>query len=335
MSAIAPAEFAAAASLDALYQSLERFGADPGWAKREPSLWPAPRKGYKPMHWSYASGRAALESAARFISTELAERRNLILFNPVEGNRYATARTIISAYQLVMPGERARSHRHTPNALRLVMDAGEQMYTIVEGRKLPMLPGDVLLTPNWHWHGHSNEGGQTAVWIDFLDVPIMHYIDGGMFFEHHSEGIESASVIDTDSPMRFPRAHYDAALDAAQEQRPGERHVMLGPAHLDTMRLQVHRLQPGHAFDYPRTTASVVYAVIDGTGETEVDGERLTWARGDVLVVPAWRPHVHRVNEASHLLRVSDEPFLERLHWLRVEGEPVLEAHARIQYQAR
>ena len=27
-----------------------------------------PRKGYKPMHWSYASGRAALESAARFIA---------------------------------------------------------------------------------------------------------------------------------------------------------------------------------------------------------------------------------------------------------------------------
>jgi gentisate 1,2-dioxygenase len=338
MSIIDPTEFAATTSLEELHEALARFGVDPGWAKREPSLWPAPRKGFKPAHWSYASGRAALEAAARFVSTEFAERRNLILFNPVEGNRYATSRTLISAYQMVLAGETARSHRHTPNALRLVMDAGPDTYTIVEGKRLPMIAGDVLLTPNWHWHGHANEGGQNALWIDFLDVPMMHFIDGGMFFERHPDGIEGTAPIEPHSPMRFARSDWMQALDAADEHRPGERCVTLGPPCLDTIGLQMFRLEPagdsaatrGPAAVHARTTASIIYAVADGRGETLIGEERFAWARGDVFVVPAWWPHEHLALERSHLLRVSDEPFLERLHWLRTENQPVPTAAERL-----
>ncbi len=328
-----PAEFAATTSLDDLHRALERFGVDPGWAKREPSLWPSPRQGFKPAHWSYTSGRAALEAASRFVSTEFAERRNLILFNPVQGNRYATSRTLISAYQMVLAGETARSHRHTPNALRLVMDAGPDTFTIVEGHRLPMVAGDVLLTPNWHWHGHANEGPQNAFWIDFLDVPMMHFIDGGMFFERHPEGIESAAPIEHDASMRFARADWMAALDAASDDHPGERRVTLGPPCLDTIGLQMMRLDPptqSAPVVHARTTASIIYAVADGSGETLIGDERFAWARGDVFVVPAWWPHAHGAHERSHLLRVTDEPFLERLHWLRSEDQPVPAALARL-----
>jgi gentisate 1,2-dioxygenase len=337
MGTLDPAIFQATRSLEELHEALACYGVDPGWAKREPSLWPSPRAAFKPTHWSFESGRAALEAAARFVSTEFAERRNLILFNPFGDNRYATSRTLISAYQMVLPGETARSHRHTPNALRLVMDAGPGTYTIVEGRKLPMVPGDVLLTPNWHWHGHSNESDQNAVWIDFLDVPIMHFIDGGMFFEHldPAGGVQQAATVDAASPMRFAREGWMARLDAAPEPRAGERQVVLGPPCLDTIGLRVLRLSADRVLDYPRTTASLIYAVIDGEGETVVDGERFGWRRGDVIVVPAWRAHHHRVSGQAHLLRVSDEPFLERLHWLRVEGEAELPASQRLGASAR
>ena len=50
---------------------------------------------------------------------EQAERRNLIMVNPVEGNLYATTRNLVSAYQCVKGGETARTHRHTPAALLL------------------------------------------------------------------------------------------------------------------------------------------------------------------------------------------------------------------------
>ena len=94
--------------------------ADPhgrGLGQAAPSLWAEPKKSFQPFVWSYAQAKGALDAAGRLINTELAERRNLILQNPAEG--YATSRTIVAAYQMIMPGEKARSHRHTPNALRL------------------------------------------------------------------------------------------------------------------------------------------------------------------------------------------------------------------------
>ncbi len=45
--------------------------------------------------------------------------------------------------------------------------------------------------------------------------------------------------------------------------------------------------------------------------------------RGDVFVVPAWRPHQYQALKRSHLFRVTDEPLPERLHGLRVEGNEV------------
>lgn len=321
MGSVNPKEFAAAAGMDDFLVLLEKLGVDPGWAKREPSLWPAPRKNFVPAHWSYASGKAALEAAGRFVSTEFAERRNLILFNPIEGNRYATARSIISAYQMVLAGETARSHRHTANALRLVMDTGPGAYTIVDGKKIPMVRGDVLLTPNWHWHGHANEGKQDAIWIDFLDVPMVHFLDGAMFFERYAGGIEQTDVVDAASPMRFPYEANMARLDAAKEIRAGEKTIELGPPRLDTLGLHISRIEPGHKLSSPRTTASSVYAVIDGRGRSDIDGTSFEWGRGDVFVVPAWRPHRYEALERSHLFRVTDEPLLAHLHWLRVEGE--------------
>lgn len=316
MSSLDPAAFAAASSMDQLLELLERMGVDPGWAKREPSLWAAPRRNFLPAHWPYALGRAALDAAGRFVSTEHADRRNLILFNPVPGNRYATARTMISAYQMVMPGETAHSHRHTPNALRLVVDAAPRMYTIVEGRKIPMIPGDVLLTPNWHWHGHSNEGDQCGYWIDFLDVPMVHFLEP-MFLERYGAGVQESSVVDDASPMRFPFTAVRERLERAPESQPGERTVELGPPKLVTMGLHVARLEAGGRFTAPRSTANSIFAVIEGRGVSVIDDHGFEWRRGDVFVVPAWRSHGYRALEGSYLFRVTDEPLLERLNWLR------------------
>ena len=57
--------------------------------------------------------------------------------------------------------------------------------------------------------------------------------------------------------------------------------------------------------------------VIDGSGQSTIDGETFNWSRGDVFVAPSWREHRHSTDSKAHLLRVSDEPVLERLHWLK------------------
>src|SRR5436305_15114284 len=130
-----PDQLKNAGSLDELYSLLKPLNAGAGWKKPAPSLWDEPRKTFVPHCWRYDQARAALDAAGRLINTELAERRNLILYNPVPGNNYATARTLLAAYQMILPGERARSHRHTPNALRLIVDAEPGAYTIVDGVK--------------------------------------------------------------------------------------------------------------------------------------------------------------------------------------------------------
>ena len=54
------------------------------------------------------------------VPAEQTERRNLIMVNPIEGNTYATTRHLVAAYQCVMAGDTARTHRHSAAALRLV-----------------------------------------------------------------------------------------------------------------------------------------------------------------------------------------------------------------------
>ncbi len=48
------------ATLDDLYRNLDTCHIQAGWAKDEPSLWDAPRKSYRPMHWSWDEGSAVL-----------------------------------------------------------------------------------------------------------------------------------------------------------------------------------------------------------------------------------------------------------------------------------
>ncbi len=311
------AQLRSAANMQELYRLLEDAGMGNGWAKKERSLYPSPKKAFVPAHWRYELAKAALESAGRFVSTELAERRNLILYNPIPGNTYATARTLVAAYQMVLPGETARSHRHTPNALRLVMETAPGAYTIVNGKKLPMQPNDVLLTPNWSWHGHSNESSEIACWIDFLDVPLVELL-APMFFEQHPGGLEPAAAVDAGSPMRFPFAQVCARLDTLPEAH-GLRELELGPPSLDTVALRVSRLEAGRSFSARRTTANCVFAVMQGSGHSNIEGTEFDWSRGDVFVVPSWRSHEFRAAERSFLFKVTDEPLLRRLNWLREE----------------
>ncbi len=315
-----PDRFAGVETLDDLYAELKETGMGPGWNKPEPSLYPAPKKTFVPAHWSYKDARAALSVAGDLVSTELAERRNLILANPIPGNTYATTRTLVAAYQMVRGKETARSHRHTPNALRLVMETGPETYTIVQGRKYLMEPGDVLLTPNWLWHGHANESDTDAYWIDFLDAPLVQLLEP-MFFEHFPEGIEKATEVALESPMRFAWKDTQARLGAAPLER-GMRQVALGDAAggsaLDSIALAVQQIEPGAATPRRQTTANSIFAVMFGEGETEVDGEHFRWSRGDVFAVPSWRPFSHKaIGGTAHLLRVSDEPVMRMLNWLR------------------
>jgi gentisate 1,2-dioxygenase len=308
-----PQQLAQSSSLDELYRQLAPIRMGAGWAKPTPSLWAEPKKVFKPHCWSYAQARGALDAAGRLINTELAERRNLILMNPVEG--YATSRTIVAAYQMIMPGEKARSHRHTPNALRLIIDAEPGAYTVVNGQKLSMMPGDVVLTPNWCWHGHGNEGRTCAYWLDFLDVPLVQLLEP-MFFEHHPDEFEQEIMGASATPLQFPWVETQRRLGEAQANGNAAE-ITLGDPALDTMALSMIALKPGEATRVCKVMANNVLGVVQGSGLTEVEGNTLEWRRGDVIVVPSWYEHVHRSDDGAVLFRVTDEPVMRKLGFWR------------------
>jgi gentisate 1,2-dioxygenase len=292
-------ELAQAGSLEELYGKLDLVGIAPGWAKKTPSLYPTPKKNFQPAHWKYEQARGALDAAGRLINTELAERRNLILYNPAAEASYGTVRTLVSAYQMIMPGEWARSHRHTPNALRLILDSEPGVYTEVDGVKIAMDPGDVLLTPNWSSHGHGNNSRACAYWLDFLDVPLVHLLEP-VFFEPAEEGGDGNDASGgepptKDSPFVFPISDTLKRLDAAKPDPSGPfgTSVELGAPAMDTIGLHMMRLAPRAKTATLQTTANNLYAVVQGSGATNVDGERFDWRRGDVIAAPAWRPHAH------------------------------------------
>ena len=89
---------------------------------------------------------------------------------------------------------------------------------------------------------------------------------------------------------------------------------------MDTIGLHMMRLAPKVKTAPYRTTANNIYAAVKGTGATTVDGERFEWSRGDVIAAPAWLPHFHEAAEDALLLRVTDEPVMQRLGFYRVEA---------------
>jgi gentisate 1,2-dioxygenase len=315
-----PQELGRAGSLEELYRSLATVDMGPGWNKPTPSLYPGPKKKFPPAIWHYVQAKAALDSAGRLINTELAERRNLILANAGAGSDYATATTLVSAYQMIMPGEHARSHRHSPNALRLVVDAEPGTYTVVDGVRLEMMPGDVLLTPNWCWHGHGNDSKANGYWIDFLDVPLVHLLEP-MFFEPNPDEYAKGKPPASPSSMHFPWAQTQARLASARPDESGcfGTQIELGNPALATTALFMMKLQASEPTRAYRTTANNLYSPVAGEGETVVEGKSFAWQRGDVLVVPSWLSHFHRASKDAVLFRVTDTPTLEKLGFLRDE----------------
>jgi gentisate 1,2-dioxygenase len=306
--------FETAEDLPALYGLLDKVQAKNGWAKEVPVIVREPRHPFVPHRWRYVDMRAALHVAGRLVGTEWAERRNLIMANPFPGNDYATVPTLVGAYQMVKAGEKAHSHRHTPNAMRIVLDAGPGTYTVVDGRKIPMEPGDVLLTPNWCYHGHSNESEQDAYWIDFLDSPLVAAL-GPMFFQPHPEKIQPSENIDHQSAMRFAFSAYLPQLRRAPEAALGVRELELGPQKLDTFDRVAMLLNKGTRHSSDRHTASQVYTVLAGRGSSRIDDCDFDWQRGDMIAVPAWKKQEHHALEESIFLRVSDEPLMRMLRW--------------------
>ena len=321
MKAPARAAIGAARNLEDLYRIFadNRFTA--GWHKKRRSLWPEPSTEFRPLQWRYAEAALALDRAGEWMSTQDAERRNLLMFNPVDDNDYDTVRTIVSAYQMIKAGEYAKTHRHTANAMRLILDAQPGVYTVVNGLKLPMRPGDLHLTPNWYWHSHYNEGQAPAYWIDFLDVPLVHRLEP-MFAEDLPQIHQSVEAEPDPNacPLVFTRARVVAEMEWQPTLRGGGKRLVLPTQqYIPTLSVSYLKLPSGAEAGAGRTTASRIFAVASGEGSARIGGLSICWVRGDVFCLPSWHSFAITAASESLILEVSDEPALRVLGFFRDE----------------
>ena len=309
-------------NIDALYNEAERLNVTPGWVKRDkPLLWSEPKSEFVPAHWRYEDIKPALDAAGRLIDVALAERRNLVLRNPIPGNDFATTRTLVCAYQMILPGEVARSHRHASHALRVILDA-KGSFSVVNGEKTPMETGDVVLTPGWCWHGHGHDGNNAAYWLDGLDVPLTHLLEP-MFFEDHPDRYEPIVSVAATSPFRFTRDAIARALDQAKPDHEGfhGQRISLETPDMPPMALSMERLEAGVRTRRQRSTANRIFCVVEGNGETSVGGERFAWQRGDTFVAPSWNRYEHHATSDSVLFALSDEPLMRFSKYYRFEAD--------------
>ena len=289
------------------------------------------------------------------------ERRALQLFNPGLEGRWATTNTMIAAVQLLLPGETARAHRHTPVAIRFIME-GDGAYTAVDGERVYMAPGDLVLTPSWAWHDHGNETDQPVVWMDGLDIPLVQFLNS-MFFQLYEEREfpltrphnasarlhSHAGLYPTwikERPQSSPLLLYawDKAWNSLDALRQAEgdphdgialeyTHPQTGRSVLPTMSCWIQMLRPGERLSAHRHTGSAVYYVVQGAGETIIDGCRFDWAKGDIITLPSWALHEH-ANSSSRddavLFSIQDRPVIEALGLYREEPFTDNGGHQRV-----
>lgn len=314
-------------------------------------LWPAlrqvlphdmPNRATRPHVWNYRAIRSHLMRAGELTPIEKAERRVLVLCNPGLGlDRLIATPTIYAGLQLILPGETAEPHRHTPSAIRFVIE-GDGGYTVVNGEKCPMEKGDLILTPSGSWHEHWHAGKNPVVWLDALDLPVIHSLEHSYVVDgarqsvnngadrsqthYRRAGLVPYNVLGKrreDYPlMRFPWRDVRAALvDMAGGCGPKE-HVHLayvnpltGGECLPILGFSAQLLRPGEEVKPPRRSCSSIMHVIEGRGVSQIDGQVLNWEESDTIAIPTHAQVAHRNtgDKPVFVFHVDDAPLHRKL----------------------
>ena len=81
-----------------------------------------------------------------------------------------TVRTIGCAIQMLRPGEKTKTHRHTSSTIYHAFRGSG--CTIVNDQRLEWSEGDCFTVPLWSWHRHEAESGEEAVIFSLTDRPV-------------------------------------------------------------------------------------------------------------------------------------------------------------------
>jgi gentisate 1,2-dioxygenase len=311
-------------------------------------LWPnlravlpprVPSRQTKPTHWPYATLRPLLMRAGELTPMEKAERRVLVLANPGHGlENMKASPAMYLGMQLLLPGEWAPSHRHTPNAVRMVVE-GRGATTTVNGEKCPMERGDLILTPTGEWHEHEHGGDSPVVWLDVLDLPLVYYTETSYAIEGQRQSVKpgrgdavyaAGGVVPTSAfvrseaayPMlRYPWASTRAALEALAANQPTLEAVQVSYVNPETGRdvqnnlgFYALMLRPGQSLRLPARSSSQVFHLIEGGVDVAVLESRFALVEADTCCAPGYEAVTltNRSAAEAAFVFIADESPLHR-----------------------
>lgn len=344
-------------SLDARTAFNQDIAADhlvPLWDQLHSLVPREPARTIQAALWRYRELRPHLMRAGRLLTAAEAVRRVLVMENPAIPGRASITQSLYAGLQLILPGEVAPSHRHTQSALRLVIE-GRSAHTVVDGERIPMAPGDFIITPSWTWHDHGNhqegEGGEPVVWLDGLDIPLLGFL-GAQFAEEHASEEQPLTQADGSSLARYgsgllPVRHRVRSPVSPLSHYPYERtrealHALLRNGELDpwdgiklryanpatggwampSIATCMQLLPGGFQGRTWRSTDATVYSVVEGRGDAIIGGQRFAFEPKDTFVVPSWAGLSLHASEDATLFSFSDRPLHEALGLLRESREP-------------
>ena len=306
------------------YEQLRAQHVTPAWIGGGISI--EPHSKAVPYLWHWRDLRPQAMRAAELVGTRQAERRVLRLTNPNLAG--VASNTLVANIQIVMPGEIARAHRHTGAALRLIIE-GRGGYTVVNGERVPMSPGDLVLTPNWSWHDHTNDTDAPMIWLDGLDTPLVRMLEAGFYEEYHQDRQDFGAVVNA-SPWHYPMSDMRAALQrlATADSGDASEGIILeytnratgGPV-MPTIACHMRLLHPGQKTRPRRRVCRANYHVVEGAGYSVMGGQRLDWEDKDVFTVPTWTfcEHVNSGDRPAFLFSFTDAPVMKALSLYREE----------------
>jgi gentisate 1,2-dioxygenase len=304
------------------YEQLSESHITPAWIGGGISVEPQSRA--VPYLWHWRDLRPQAMRAAELVGTAQAERRVLRLTNPELSG--IASNTLVANIQIVMPGEIARAHRHTADALRLIIE-GSGGYTVVNGERVPMSPGDLVLTPNWCWHDHANDTDAPMIWLDGLDTPLVRMLEAG-FFEEYPEDRQAIGAPVNTSQWHYPMSEMRAELHRLAATKTDNEALVLeynnrttgGPV-MPTIACYMRMLRPGEKARAWRRVGCTSYHVVEGAGYSVVGGQQLDWEDKDVFTVPTWTfcEHVNSGDRPAFLFSFSDTPVMKALSLYREE----------------
>jgi gentisate 1,2-dioxygenase len=285
-------------------------------------LWPSlrgvlppniPTRQTKPTHWPYKTIKPLLLKAGELTPIEKAERRVLVLANPGHGlEKMQASAAMYLGMQLLMPGEWAPSHRHTPNAVRMIVE-GEGAYTTVDGEKCPMSRGDLILTPTGLWHEHGHDGTEPVIWLDVLDLPLVYYMEAsyhingdrqtvvpGLGDKQYARGGVVPTHVFERSKKAYPMLRYawtDAktALESMAQDNPSQESIQVTYVNPETgndaeniLGFYALMLRPGQTLRLPARSPAQVFHVIEGTVEAKIVDSTFSLAEADTCCAPGY-----------------------------------------------